>query len=393
MVKENHTFDNYFTGFPGATSSMTAKLSDGTTLNRVAAPFCDLHVDMSHSHASGLTAYHGGKMDGFDNIVAGTYSHQTFRFYPEKQIPSYWAYAKNYVLADHFFSTLLAPSSPGHFASAMSFAPHYGNADDNCDPKTDPGCDEGKGCNSPATSTVQVFNNDTCATSTKYPCFDVPTVVEELPKGFTWRAYAAGSGSDISTPYAMVKSIGGDPAVRAAHFRSTSKLLDDLTSGDQPNLVWADVNGGDESEHPPRHPCPGENFTVDIVNAIMNGPHWMDTVFILTWDDWGGWYDNVKPTHDACGYHTGFRLPLIIISPYAKKGFILKTPAEQASIPKLVEDLWGLPRLAKQDSRARDEAAGSLLDALDFVSPPRTDKVLRTKRTDCPKADDLSCNP
>jgi len=394
MVKENHTFDNYFTGFPGATTSKTAKLSDGTTYTRKEAPFCDLHVDMPHSHDAGLKAYNGGKMNGFDTTVAGTYSHQSLRYYPEDQIPSYWAYAKNYVLADHFFSTILGPSAPGHFSAAMSFAPHYGNADENCDPVKNPGCDEGYGCTSQPQTVVKTFNPKTCATSEKFPCFDVPTLTEDLPEGFTWRAYAPGSGTDVSSPYKWVKSIGGNPDVASKHLRALGKLKADIEAGDQPNLVWVDVNGSpDLSEHPPRHPCSGENFTVEILNAIMQSPHWEDTAFILTWDDWGGWFDHVKPSHDACGYHTGFRLPLIVISPYAKKGYVLKDVTEHASIARLIEDLWGMPRLAKKDDRARDDTAGSLLGAFDFASPPRQDKVLRKVRTDCPAKGDLSCNP
>ena len=113
LVKENHTFDNYFTGFPGAESTKTAKLSNGTMITRAAAPTVRSPRDISHSNSCGQKAYDNGKMDGFDLIVGGR-TRLPFYYYTEPQIPNYWQYARNFVLADHFFSTTLGPSTPGH---------------------------------------------------------------------------------------------------------------------------------------------------------------------------------------------------------------------------------------------------------------------------------------
>ena len=382
IVKENHTFDNYFTGFPGAESSKTAKLHDGTVITRKKAPDGVLAGDVSHAHASAVKAWNNGKMNQFDLIVPSD-PLRPFYYYAESQIPNYWAYARNFALFDHFFSTLGGPSSPGHFAVIASQTPHFGNAA--C---TDGGDDCAAGClAAPADATVPVYNPDTCATSMAPPCFEVPTVVDALPAGLTWRTYAGGSGTNIATAFNLAKHIGGVQAQRDAHFRTYTQLRADLASGDMANFTHVDVstapNGA--SEHPPNSPCTGENFTVELVNAIMTGPHWKETAIVITWDDYGGFYDHVAPPVEKCSngsfFNPGFRLPALVISPYARKA-VIKTVTEQASIPRLVEDLFGMPRMADTDPHARDARVGSMLDAFDFSQAPREPLVLHTRT--CP---------
>ncbi len=118
FVKENHSFDNYFTGFPGAATTTTAKLSDGTTITRAKVPAGAMDGDISHTHASAFKAWNGGKMNQFDLLAGYNVKGNSVRFayYPESRIPNYWALAKSFVLFDHFFSTTLAPSNPGHIA-------------------------------------------------------------------------------------------------------------------------------------------------------------------------------------------------------------------------------------------------------------------------------------
>jgi phospholipase C len=234
-----------------------------------------------------------------------------------------------------------------------------------------------------------VYNRTTGATSTAPPCFGVPTVVDQLPTGFTWRTYSSGTTpDDATTAFNMVESIGGDATVRAAHFRTYTQLDADLTSGDQANFthidVWSAPDGA--SEHPPNGPCEGENFTVNIINKIMSGPHWNETAIILTWDDFGGWYDHVKPTVETLTngafYNTGFRIPALVISPYAKTG-VVTTPTEHASVPKLVEELWGMPMMSATDPNARDGRGGSMMGAFDFTQTPKPPMLLTTRT--CPQ--------
>ena len=119
---------------------------------------------------------------------------------------------------------------------------------------------------------------------------------------------------------------------------------------------------------------------------LMQGPHWNEMAIVVLYDDWGGFYDHVAPPVRQCKngqiFQAGFRIPAIIVSPYAKKGFVLKAPAEQASVPRLVEELWGMKFMTERDPHARDGVSGSLMEAFDFNQPPR-DPLILEKHT-CP---------
>lgn len=365
LVKENHTFDNYFTGFPGAETTTTAKLSTGKTYTRPVAPSADLPSDMCHANSCGFDAYDNGKMDGFDTNGTGT---QGFSYYTEKQIPNYWQYARNFVLADHFFSTTLGPSTPGHtvFWNARSLSL------DNAKCPVGGDCN-GFGCTAGKDVTITSQNPETCATKTVPPCFDVPILVDHLPAGFTWMDY----GGPLAL---MTKSVVADPGYES-HFGKQAQLLTDLQAGKLSNLTIAHLYSGVTSEHPPSYPCAGENQTVQLVNALMALPEWKQMAIVITWDDWGGFYNHVAPPVHKCTngkiFRSGFRLPALIISPYAKK-MVLKTPTEQASVPRLVEELWGMDFMTTRDPLARDGIAGSLLGAFDFTQTPRDPLVLTT---------------
>jgi phospholipase C len=220
---------------------------------------------------------------------------------------------------------------------------------------------------------VTSYNPYDCTTKTVKPCFDVPTLVDHLPQGFTWTDY----GGALAL---MTKSVADDPT-HQAHFRKQSDLVTDLQAGRIANPTIAHLWGGDTSEHPAQYPCPGENYTVDIVNAAMKRPQWKEMAIVITWDDWGGFYDHVAPKVHKCQngqiFQTGFRLPAIIVSPYAKKGYVLETPVEQASVPRLVEELWGMDFMSARDPHARDGTAGSLLEAFDFAQAPSAPLLLQ----------------
>ena len=369
LVKENHTFDNYFTGFPGAESSTTAETSAGKTITRPTAPNGPLSQDICHANSCGQRAYANGKMNGFDLSAAGSLS---FIKYTEAQIPNYWQYARNFVLADHLFSTTLGPSTPGHAVFWTGRSLSLDNA--KCNTPSGTGC-TGFGCKASKDVSITSYDPDACTTKTTAPCFDVPSITDDLPQGFTWTDY----GGPLAL---MVKSVAAAPDY-ATHFRKQTDLLTDLSTGHLANLTVAHLWSGDVSEHPTANPCSGEGFTVDIVNAAMKLPQWNEMAIVVTWDDWGGFYDHVAPPVKKCKngqiFQEGFRLPAIVISPYAKKGFVLSAPAEQASIPRLVEELWGMPFMSTRDPHARDGTAGSLMGAFDFGQAPRPPLVLNKR--------------
>ncbi len=369
IVKENHTFENYFTDFPGATDGpkVIDRAGAAGNITRTAAP-ATYASDIGHSNDDGRTAYNAGRMNGFETFG--------YHFYTEQQIPAYWKLARRFVLADHFFSTVMAPTAPGHFAVWTSQAPFHGNA------RAPAGVEEHK-CGQTVNATrVPVHMPGKCEVGEAFPCFDVPILPDVIKAPLTWRRYGPNGGG----PFALVEKYGGNTG--GANFRShEDDLLPDLAAGDLANVTIVNVNNGqwkgrNISEHPPQNPCHGESWTVEVVRRLMDGPHWKETAILITYDDWGGWYDSVPPKVEKCDdgsaypggefFHTGFRLPLIIVSPYAKPGYVLKTVTEQASIPKLIEEVFALQTMASLPSgrRARDATAGSLLDAFDFMQIP-----------------------
>ncbi|MBX7101611.1 MAG: hypothetical protein K1X89_28110, partial [Myxococcaceae bacterium] len=391
IVKENHTFDNLFTGFPGASTSTTAKLSNGTTITRPFAPDGGIFCDVSHSNTSGNTFWDKGKMDGFDKVKpsqpdgGACFALQSFMRYREEDIPNYWAYARNFVLADNFFSTTMGPTWPGHFSTIAAQAPMYGNP-------TCTNCDEGgQGCLAPAAASIPTFNDQTCTTSTAFPCFEVPVVTDLLPAKYSWRAYGPGTAAKMFSPYNYIRHVALDAGVRAAHLKPLTTLDADLTGQPLANVTYIHVESGPGgiSEHPPLHPCRGENYVVRIINKLMARPEWQQMAIIVTYDDFGGFYDHVPPpTADVCAngriFNTGFRLPATLISPFARTGFVLHDKTEQASIPLFIEQVFSLPTLHSRYARARDDRAGSLMGAFNFAQPRRPPLLLQ-ERPNCPR--------
>ena len=372
IVKENRTFDNYFTGFPGADYSTWAykwnpKTHKDEHFKRPFAPDGELPTAPVHSHNRALRAYRGGHMDGFSANVGMT----PYMRYRESQLSAYWKYAREFVLADHYFSTTLAPSAPGHEVFWFGRSTTLDNGV--CHKPGGVGC--GHGCES-TKETVTAFNPTTGVEKKVKPCFNLPSLADHLPSGFDWIDY----GSQIA------KQIKSQEHVSADHYGSATKLLTDMKNGKLHNLMIAHVTDGNYSEHPPRGPCEGQQYSVDVINAAMKLPQWKNMAIIVTWDDWGGFYDHVKPkvatAKDGRQFSNGFRLPLMVISPYAKKGYVLKHRTEQASVPKLIERLWGMTLMSTRNAHARDGIAGSLYEAFDFNQAPRAPLIL--PRGSCP---------
>ncbi len=381
VIKENHTFDNYFTGLPGADTVTTAPHSDGTVIQRPVAPDGGLPVDPCHSHACAITAFADGGMNGFDKVPGDEPNDLGFSRYTPDQLPAYWTYAQDFVLCDHYFTTLAGPSTPNHFATLVAQTPFYDN------PLCLVSCGT-SGCQAVRGSTiVPAYDQDTCATlGNVAPCFDIPSVVDFFGDALTWRAYGDSTASGPDTSFFLIKSIGGDPSITSAHVRISSQLIDDVTAGDVPNFVHVDSVPLPDQEGPPEDPCAGENWTVQLVNAVMQGPYWNSSAVVFVWDDWGGWYDHVPPAAEFCAngtfFNPGFRVPALIISPYARPGYVLHTVTEHASVARLVEELFGLPMMHDRDPHARDAKVGSLMEAFDFTQAPRPPVILQPKA--CP---------
>ncbi len=382
VVKENHTFDNYFGTFPGAEGSTTCQ----TTSGAIPAPHAPNSTprDLCHQHSCALGDWDGGKMDGWLSVSGASQNGDNLfcAQYQESDIPNYWAYARKYALADHFFADVLGPSFPGH---AFVLAAQAGWATDN------PGLsllNPYWGCDEAAQYTVPVLDHGTCTTQNVAPCFDIPSVPTLLPAGTDWRFY----GSDyylLPEIWSMFDAI--KPVRQTSLWNNVVNVTQfdgDVQSGKLPAVTWL-VDQDFSDEHPTiGGVCQGENWTVGHLNNLMQSPLWKDTVIFFTMDDFGGWYDHVPPPRQygcdpATPYGLGFRLPLVVMSPYVKPG-VYKNVAEQASIVKFIlENFHATQFLADLDPAAQDKQANDLMDMFDWNQAP-VEPLMLTQRSNCP---------
>ena len=378
VVKENHTFDNYFGSFPGAEGTTMAQTSTGPVA--VGRPPLQLTRDLCHEHSCALADWNFGGMDHWDLGDTKNQSDQlAFAQYTEDDIPNYWQYARTFALADHFFSGMLGPSFPGHM---FVLAAQTGWATGNPSQTVPWGCDDNAG------TTQEILDNGSCNAKEVFPCYDFPTVVDDLPPAVTWKFYGSTLPPLVGEVWSMLDGV--------KHIRMsdawTKNVVDassfdaDVDAGNLPSIVFL-VNQDLASEHPPFNICSGENWTVGHLNHVMNSPLWKSTVILMTWDDFGGWYDHVPPPRqygcdDLHPYGLGFRLPLIIVSPYTRPGSVYSRVAQHASIPKFLEAVFRLPPLSAQDPAAQDGPdTDDLTSAFDWTQAPLPPLPLPTR--DC----------
>lgn len=357
IIKENRTFDHYFGLFPGADGASTGTISSGGTVPLTHLSDPSQLNDLCNSWDCALEAMDSGMMDKFDLINGGTLN--AYTQVNEQDIPNYWAYARNFVLADRYFTSVHGPSLPnGLFALA---AQSGGVIDNGSDFGSGVGCDGG-----PAELVTVIDANGN--RSKVSPCFDFRTLADSLEKaGIAWKYY--GDGPNV---FSTIRSIRNSPAWYT-NFPPEAQFFSDAESGNLPAMTWL-ATTADTDEHPPESPCPGENWTVQVLNAVMQGPDWNSTVVFITWDDFGGLYDHVAPPQlDQFGL--GPRVPLLIISPWAKRGYISHAVYEHSSILKFVETQYRLDPLT-----SRDAAASNMLDSFDFSQPPRAPVLLQTRQ-------------
>jgi len=381
IVKENHTFDNYFGSFPGAEGTSSFELN-GATIPVPQAPDSTPR-DMCHAHSCALTDWDNGKMDGWGNNAASNMNNDYLAWgqYGEAGVPNYWKYAKAFTLADHFFADVMGPSFPGHI---FFLAAQAGWSTDN--PATSVlfpywGCDQAAG------TTIPILAGGTCTTQNVAPCFKIPSIPDVLPKGTTWKFYGSNFYilPEVWSMFDAIDGIRNGPGW--SNVVTTSQLTTDINNHALPNVSWL-VDQDLADEHPTiGGVCNGENWTVGFINQIMASEYWADTAIFFTMDDFGGWYDHVPPPRQyGCDattpYGLGFRLPLIVISPYAKPGFIFKETSEQASIPRFIEKVFGAPALSTLDPAAQDGQANDLMNAFDWNQAPLPPLMLDTRT--CP---------
>jgi phospholipase C len=374
-----------FGRFPGAEGSTFGYTCDGSRVELRRASDTGLGAD--HSFPGGLTAVNGGRMNCFDQIRGGE-NLISYTQFTEEQIPNYWAYARTFTLADNFFSSVYGPTGLEHlwtFAGQSNrFVDHVRNDQ----------VGEGKReyCDDP-TERAWRFRRltaheediayrleeepDTAELARRFwredwPCFDVtilPDLLEE--RGISWRYYKG--INEWVDPLRWVRHARYGPIWNKQV--DVDLFVRDLRSGRLPAVSWVVPDYAD-SEHPPHSVCEGENWTVEVMNELMRSPEWESTAVILTWDDFGGFYDHVPPPHVDL-YGLGPRVPTIVISPWAKPGYIEHRVLEFSSVLKLIEVIHDLPAMGPRDRRADD-----MLDAFDFEQAPIHPLILEPR--ECP---------
>jgi phospholipase C len=384
IMQENRSFDNYFGTYPGANgiskNTCMPLLPDHLNLGCV-KPFLStspVSEDLPHTAPPSLISYDNGKMDGF--MLAENEDPNTMSYYDNKTIPYYWDLAKHYVLADNFYSSVLSYSLPNHWYALAGQAPATsvfypfsrgvaptvggGNPDNtatnfdvNPNPNTTISRDQ----------TERVYLEESNLTKT------VADLFMNNANNITWKYYdhlvqvggykaAVNSGLafEFWNPFSA-KGVTYTPQY-SGHFVARTQIFHDLKSGAFPQISWV-IPSFPISEHAPANITTGMNWVKLVVDSIMSSQYWNSTAIILTWDDYGGFYDHVPPPQ-IDKYGLGFRIPALIISPYAKRGYIDHTQYQFESILKFIEWRFNVPPLTN-----RDLHASNLLNAFKFQKP------------------------
>jgi phospholipase C len=369
IVQENRSFDNLFQGYPGADTVASGKNSHGKTI-ALQPVSLNAFYEIDHSAQAMYAACHGtGKlkgthcrMDGFDlEQSSGGPPNPQYVYVPHKESQPYFDMAHEWVLGDRTFQSQLDESFVAHQYVIAAQA-----ADSVDIPTGTWGCGGGK------TDTIATLKIDRSPQGPPiHPCFDYKTLGDELDAAkLSWRFYASTYGSASSghasawSSYQAVKHIRYGPDWKNV-ISPNWTFITDVRAGKLANFTWITPVCND-SDHVN---CPGGNgpsWVAALVNTVGKSKFWDSTAIFVIWDDWGGLYDHVPPPY-AGRDGLGFRVPLLAISPYAKKDYVTHEHYETASVLRFAEDLFGLPQLAAADMRAMSPAA----NCFDFSQKPR----------------------
>jgi phospholipase C len=419
IIQENHSFDSYFGTYPGANG-----IPPGTALAfypggpKTVTPFLAANnpsTDLSHSWIAAQVAYHKGAMDGFvwadysagdmyygQGIRAPTgdpnlvkfvntrkmaaktivldpgepspngfvddedanvtvirrtspipsaspipppYAVDTVGYVDGTVIPNYWKYAGAFTLCDAFFASVGGDSWPNHLYQIAAQSGGFVNGHH-----------------------IAVENSGVIG------IYSFDSIIELFgAAGITWKFYSAYTPTTegLWNPLPGFTAYASNQGYNfTANLATTADFFTDITNGTLPEVCWITPSHGN-SEHPPYDIPTGMHYVTGLVNAVMQSPYWNQCAIIITWDDYGGFYDHVPPQQvDPYGF--GFRVPTIVISPYAQSGVIVHTVYDFTSLLKLVETTYGLGALT-----GRDASANTMLDCFNFTQSPLRPLILQ----------------
>ncbi len=414
IMQENRSFDSYFGTYPGADGipglagnpGPLPCLSDPVT-GVCVKPFHDRfnrNVGGPHFSHSAVNDINGGLMDGFQAQARAGSSAACGRsiddpgcvlvqgppdamgYHDRREIPNYWAYADHFVLQDHMFESTNSWSVPAHLAMVSGWSAQCSQAHDpmSCQTALD----------------VQFGAADTLG-NVDFPWTDLTYLL--YMRGVSWRYYIGnGKQPDCTNGQILCKArrqSKGTPSIwnplrlfdtvqtdgQLGNIVRLRKFYSDIANGKLPAVSWI-VPSQVTSEHPPGRVTAGQTYVTRLINAVMRSPDWKSTAIFLTWDDWGGFYDHVVPPV-VSGQGYGLRVPGLVISPYARRGFIdHQTLSFDAYLKFIEDDFLGGQRIdpltdGRPDSRPfvaeTDPSLGNLLRDFNFAQKPRKPMLLR----------------
>ena len=409
IMQENRSFDHYFGTFPGAEgiplgpNGLPSVCVNDPRAGTCVKPFhltADENVGGPHGSQAATTCIDGGKMDGFIvNAEAGntgcadpsdpTCSSGTFLdvmgYHTDAEIPNYWAYARRFVLQDHMFQPNASWSFPQHLFMVSGWSA-------TCTVPSDP-----------MTCTTNIDNPGVgpAGPGNEYAWTDLTELLHRA--GVSWRYYLGegpdphcGGDPDECQPIMISASV---PSIwnvlpefdtvkangQTGNVVPIDEFYADVQAGQLPAVAWI-APAGPVSEHPVALVSAGQGYVTALVNTIMKSPYWESTAIFLSWDDWGGFYDHLAPPRvDAAGY--GLRVPGLVISAYARKGFVDHQVLSHDAYLKFIEDVFlGGQRIdpatdGRPDSRPTVRETipvlGNLERDFDFEQPPQPPLVLK----------------
>ncbi|HEV1998009.1 MAG TPA: alkaline phosphatase family protein [Candidatus Dormibacteraeota bacterium] len=413
LMQENRSFDHYFGTYPGVDGlarrggEFTACVKDPKQ-GRCIHPYhdaTDRNYGGPHSQVDVRTDINGGAMDGFildaergrngcgstDDPSCGGNGGTTdvMGWHDAREIPNYWKYAENYVLQDHMFEPNASWSLPQHLFMVSEWSARCSRAGDpmSCTNELQSPANPPDFGPRPRTTPDYAWTDLTYllhahAVSWKYY---VETGTEpdcRNDAGYCTVVDQSATTPGIWNPLPYFDTVRTDGQL--ANITGVNQYYQDARAGTLPAVSWITPSNA-HSEHPTASVAAGQAWVTSLVNAAMQGPDWNSTAIFLSWDDWGGFYDHVRPPAvDQNGY--GLRVPGIVISPYARRGFVDHATYSHDAYVKFIEDdfLGGLRLDPRTDGRpdrrpsVRENARqlGNLLDDFDFSRPPRPALVL-----------------
>ncbi|MGH2701381.1 MAG: phospholipase C [Actinomycetota bacterium] len=390
IIKENRTFDNYFARYPGADGATHGMTSTGERVPLT--PATDIQeTDLGHMFTDGVVGINGGEMDGFDRIRNGE-TLNGYTSFKRSDIPAYWEYADRFVLGDRMFSSMYGPTFPEHLYTVGA---QSGRVVSNklqpvereggyCDDRTER-VNRFRRLNKKERKRVMALEENARVKEIQayweqvWPCFDFEVLPDQLNKeGISWRYYdydGSWFNAMLAIKHIRFSKYWGPNVVPPNNF------LTDIKNGDLQEVTWVVPPTG-YNEHPGGPSvCMGENWTIRQMNALMESEYWKNTAVIIIWDDFGGFYDHVPPPHvDEMGL--GPRVPMLVLSPWAKEGYVDSTNYEFSSFLKFVETVHDLKCMTPRDCLSE-----SMFNAFDFeqeFEPERRKLILEERDCNLP---------